>query len=115
MESEESRALALAEKRGRELERQNGLIESHERRLNAINGSIERKAKAIEAVSKEVSDLKTAFDTSIKLAAQRSEDAKLAAEKVADQQLSIRQLWGGGIALLAALSAVMTAIVALVH
>ena len=88
LESAEDRAF----RRGQASARLKSAVDSHEQRLNAINGSIDR-------LSREVSEMKAAFERSVAITAARAQDAKTAAEKQVSTRTFVLGLIGAVIAI----------------
>ena len=99
----ESKAVQLAEARGRRQQEVDGRLDEHDRRFERINGSIDRSARAQEKVEERLSAVARKVDDVIaKL--RSSEEVSAALAKAA---VSRREFWLGVAAVVAVLAAAL--------
>lgn len=102
----ETKAIQLAEARGRRQQVVDNHLDEHDRRFGAINGSIERSARAQERLGEKVAAVENRVNEVLaKMTTAEAVSSALAksAQDAVSKQLSHREFWLGVAAITAAL------------
>ncbi|HTA98679.1 MAG TPA: hypothetical protein VK730_13685 [Solirubrobacteraceae bacterium] len=98
-EQRESKAVQLAEARGRRQQEVDGRLDEHDRRFARINGSIERSARAQEGTNRELGALKKGLEDVVT----KLETGEAVSAALAKAAVSRREFWLGVATIAAAL------------
>jgi sugar-specific transcriptional regulator TrmB len=99
----ESKAVQLAEARGRRQQEVDGRLDEHDRRFERINGSIDRSARAQEKTESRLATLEGKVDRVIA----KMQTAEHVSEALAKAAVSRREFWLGVAAVVAVLAAAL--------
>jgi sugar-specific transcriptional regulator TrmB len=102
----ETKAIQLAEARGRRQQEVDGRLNEHDRRFERINGSIERSARAQEQFGQKLAGVDRRVEevlSKMKTAEAVSKALAQSAQDAVSKQLSRREFWLGVAAITAAL------------